>query len=553
MSIPKEPRQMMINMMYLVLTALLALNVSAEILNAFHVVNQGISNSNTAVDSKNTKSMASFQKELEIQGAKVQPFLDKANKVQTIVNTLIKSLEGYKGDIIKACGGWNDKSGVHHDDGAWTPDKGELEDDRNLDGATRVMIEEGNGEKLKKAIEDARNQILALIDDPAMKKQFEGQLPLKIDAPHPTEDNPNPEWVETNFHMVPTIAAMTLLNKFENDAKNSESQILDFLLKSINAKDQKFDKMAAKVIAPTSYIMSGTEYKADIFVAAYNSTANPTVIIGGLNANAKKDENGNYMETKDNPVSGGHNIDVVDGMGKFTTIGGGEGEQHYSGAIMITGPDGTPTYYPFESDYMVAKGSVVISPDNLNLIYAGIDNPFSISVPGFAAENIIATASAGSFSSTGKGKYKINVPQNQVGKDLTISVSVKMQDGTTKPIGSQKFVVKRVPDPKSALNGKTDIESMTTGEIKVTQGIGAVLVDFYFQGIKFTVTSFQAVYIPKRQDYKTFDNKGATWNSTVKGWIDGCHPGDQFVFRQIKASGTDGSTRTLNQIAIQIK
>jgi len=288
MSIPKEPRQMMINMMYLVLTALLALNVSAEILNAFHVVNQGISNSNTAVDSKNTKSMASFQKELEIQGAKVQPFLDKANKVQTIVNTLIKSLEGYKGDIIKACGGWNDKSGVHHDDGAWTPDKGELEDDRNLDGATRVMIEEGNGEKLKKAIEDARNQILALIDDPAMKKQFEGQLPLKIDAPHPTEDNPNPEWVETNFHMVPTIAAMTLLNKFENDAKNSESQILDFLLKSINAKDQKFDKMAAKVIAPTSYIMSGTEYKADIFVAAYNSTANPTVIIGGLNANAKK-------------------------------------------------------------------------------------------------------------------------------------------------------------------------------------------------------------------------------------------------------------------------
>lgn len=553
MSIPKEPRQMMINMMYLVLTALLALNVSAEILNAFHVVNQGITNSNNAVDSKNSKSMAAFQKELDVQGDKAKPFYDKAVQTKQIVDGLIKTIESYKDQIVVACGGWNDKSGVHHAEGGWSPDKGELEDDRNLDGCTLVMIEQGNGDKLKKAIEDARAKLLALIDDPAKKKEFENQLPIRIDPPRATEDNPIPEWVETNFHMVPTIAAMTLLNKFQNDARNSESQIVDYLLSQINAKDFKFDKMAAKVIAPTSYIMQGTEYKADIFVAAYNSTANPTVIVGGLNSNATKDENGNYLETKNNPVTGGNNIDVVDGMGKYTTTGGGEGLQHYTGAVMVMGPDGTPTYYPFESEYMVAKGSVVISPDNLNLIYAGIDNPFSISVPGFAAENIVATASAGSFSMTGKGKYKINVPQSQVGKDLTISVSVKMQDGTTKQIGSQKFVVKRVPDPKSALNGKTDLESMTTGEIKVTQGIGAILVDFYFQGIKFTVTSFQAVYIPKRQDYKTFDNKGNTWNGTVKGWIDGCHPGDQFVFRQIKASGTDGSSRTLNQIAIQIK
>jgi hypothetical protein len=551
MSIPKEPRQMMINMMYLVLTALLALNVSAEILNAFHVVNEGIVNSNISVDNKNAKAMEAFQSSMEKDAAKTKPWMDKANAIKDESEKIIKEIDEITDEIVKQTGGWTDEAGNHFDTG-WSSEKGHLADEKNLDVSTRLMVEEKKGYELQDKLIELRKKIIDMIEDPVKKKEIEAQLPLNVppkDQMFKNAEGQSKDWVNMNFHMIPTIAAITLLNKFKNDIKNSESMMIDYFLQQINAKDFKFDKLTARVIAPTSYVMQGQKYTADIFVAAFNSTQNPEVIIGPLNANAKKDPDGGFLETKENPVNGGKTIEVKGGMGKYEVAASGEGEQKYSGAVKVVGPDGTPTYYPFEAAYTSAKGSAVVSSDNLNIIYAGVPNPFSVSVPGFSADKVTATANVGSFTGS-KGKYVANMAATDIGKKVTITVTVDDQ-GTKKTIGSSEFLIKRIPDPQAVVAGKFE-GSIKTGELKSTPGVIAQLKDFYFQGVTFNITSFEFIFIAKRQDPWIAANTGMKWSPEILSKIQGAKPGDQIIIRSIKAKGPDGQTRSLNPISLTI-
>jgi hypothetical protein len=559
MSIPKEPRQIMINLMYLVLTALLALNVSAEILHAFHVVNSGLSVSSAAITSKNNQTFAAFEEQYKNDAQRTGPFLEKAKKVKVFSDQTFNDIEELKREIITESGGIKNVETQEEMDVKSMPvsdlmRQGELFDDRNLEVSTNLMINKGKGDELKAKINKLRSDLLAQVDNPQDRKNLESQL--SVNAVDPTEkvDGVLKSWSVTNFEMVPTIAALTLLSKYQNDIRNSEDLIVEYLFKQVNAKTVVVDRILAKVIAPSSYIMAGQQYKADIFVAAYSSTVNPEVYVGPLNYSvAQKDESGNFKEITENPVSGGgKKIEVVDGMGKYSSVAGGEGIQKYSGAVMVQGPDGKPRYYPFESEYQTAKGSVVVSSDNLNIIYAGIPNPFSISVPGFPADKVNASATQGTFSKAGSGKYSAVMPASLVNQKVSVNVSVALEGGS-RQIGSQEFVIKRIPDPIAAINGTITEGDIPTSTLKAVPGIGAVLRDFYFQGVRFDVTSFECVYIPKRQDARIEQNSGAKFNSKVAAFIQGCKPGDQIIFRKIRAVGPDKSPRNLNSIPLQIK
>jgi len=297
-------------------------------------------------------------------------------------------------------------------------------------------------------------------------------------------------------------------------------------------------------------VMSGQEYKADIFVAAFNSTSDPVVIVGPLNGNAKKDPaTGEYIETNENPVSGGREIDVKGGMGRYSVVAGGEGEQTYTGAVKVAGPTGD-IYYPFESKYTSAKGSAVISSDNLNIIYAGVPNPFTVSVPGFPSDKVMATATGGSFSGS-KGKFTANMPASMIGKEVTINVSVQ-QEGGNKSIGSQVYKVKRIPDPVAKVAGRFEGD-ISNGEAKAAPGVNATLQDFYFQGVTFTVSSFDFIYIAKRQDPYIKSNGGWQFGPEAKAKLAGAKPGDQIIMRNIKAKGPDGTVRSLNPVTLTLK
>ncbi len=562
MSIPKEPRQMMINMMYLVLTALLALNVSAEILNAFHVVNKGMSVSNAATDRKTDATMADFKAQLAIDKDKTTPWMNKAQDATDIVAKMNKQVTRYMELLVEKSGGWVEvdktgKEGAHHKDGKWDSDKGRLEDDRNLEAGSVYMYEQKRADSLRKAIIATRNQLLGLLkDEPAaIQTSFSQNLPLQ----EPSEKMKNPEgeeksWEEGNFEMVPTIACLTILNKFQNDAKNSQAQLMDYFYNRIYGKTQKVDVFVAKVIAPSSYILQGQDYKADIFVAAYSSSVQPTVYIGGLNGNAKKDptdkDGKTYLPTAENPVSGSNTLPIEGGMGKFTQKASGQGEQKYSGAVMVPDPTGKPIYYPFEASYTSAAAAAIVSSDNLNIIYAGIPNPFHVSVPGFSSDKVSASVSEGSFTGA-KGAYTANMASTMVGKKVTVRVVVDDQ-GNKKQIGQgQEFVVKRIPDPVAMVAGRFD-GTIHTGELKASPGPIATLKDFYFEGVKFAITSYTFVFIAKRQDPFIKQNTGLAWSADAMNKLKDAHPGDFILIKDIRAKGPDGTTRNLNTISLQI-
>lgn len=546
-AIPREPRQIMINMMYLVLTALLALNVSAEILNAFHTVHQGISNSNDAIENKNSKTMDAFQKQVGIDSAKALPFYNRAMKAQALSDEVYNNISLYMDSLVVGSGGWVDKSGIRHTKG-WTEDAGILHDESNLDVATRIMVEKGGGYVLQKEIKNLRVQLLSLIDNPKARADLDNQMPLKIQDEIRNPEGDIKDWTNTNFNMVPTIASVTILSKFQNDVRNSESQVISYLFSRIGAKDIPLDKAIARVIAPTSYVMAGQEYKADIFVAAFSSTINPEVYVGSLNQSiAKKDQGGDYIETTQNPIiGGGTKLKVVNGMGKYDLTAGGNGIQNYSGAVMIKGSDGTPRYYPFDGQYQVAQGSFVVSPDAMNVFYIGVDNPTSVSVPGFPADKVFASITQGSITG-GNGKYTVRVVTQG---SANVTVSVKMPDGSTKVMGAAPFRVKPIPDPTPRV-GNLIPGTVNAGLFKAQQAVLAYLDNFVFN-VQFPVIAFDLTYVARGQDGVQDHSVGGGFTSLMQGWLAKAKPRDFFYFENVTVKGPDGVLRKLPAISYKL-
>ena len=266
MALPKEPRQKMINVMYIVLTALLALNVSNEVLNAFRTVNQSIKRSNDAITDKNQITYDQFIKQMENDPQKVKPLKDKADAVKKMSQVAYNDIETIKQRIVTQSGGRDENGNIRGED--------------NLDAATRVMENKGEGPKLKKELEGLRQKYLSYVD-PSKRADFAKTLPLKMDIPHTNNPENKNNWTAFYFDMTPSIAAVTMLSKFQNDIKNAESLVIDELLREINANDIKFDKFAAIVSSKSSYVMKGQPFEAQVRVGAYSSTVSPVITVNG--------------------------------------------------------------------------------------------------------------------------------------------------------------------------------------------------------------------------------------------------------------------------------
>jgi gliding motility-associated protein GldM len=547
MSIPKEPRQQMINMMYLVLTALLALNVSAEILNAFKLVKDGLHTSNEAIEGKNTATMASFQKSMENDPKKTGPFFEDAQKVRTMTSEFITYVDEIETQLIKESGEYEDA------------EKTELKGKKNVDVTTRLMVDKKKGAELKDKISELKNNLVNL---PSLKNLGDAEreevlrnLTLNADF------DPNSKsvkrlgkktWEDYNFGRVPVIAVVTLLEKFKGDAKNSEAAILDKLYSKIDAASYKFDELSAKVIAPTSYILAGAEYTADIFVSATSSTQNPEVFIGRFNNQVKLGANGKLetVKTEQMPLADGYQtLKVEAGYGKFSDKTSSLGVKEVTGAVRVKKPQGDGfEYFPFKFEYTVAQAGVVVSPDKMNVFYIGVDNPVSISVPGFPAEKVTASISSGTIASAGAGgKYTVKV--TQPGK-ANVTVSAKQLDGSTKAMGAVEFRVKRVPDPIAKIADQPG-GSISASKFKVQRGMIAVLENFDFD-IRFQIVGFEMTYGAKRQDLVSARTNAPLFDSKMLDFINRAKPGDVFYFDDIKAKGPDGTTRKLPSIAFKL-
>jgi gliding motility-associated protein GldM len=514
-----SPRQRMINMMYLVLTAMLALNVSAEILKAFAMINKSLEETSQSVGQKNEALYKAFDDRMEKEPGKAKANYDKAQIIRKQTKVLLKFVQDTKNEMIDLGGNQNQK--VDERDFKFEGGARRVVDDGNVDISSRVLVNpEGKspkGLKFKELINEYRATISKMISKSDRKK-----IKLYLDEAKDFDagNGVRKNWLQSNFGEMPLSGVITLLSKYESDIRNTETEVISYLLSQIDAASYKFDKVEAKVVARSSYVLTGQDYEADILLVAYDS-----------------------RQDLDIRLEGGSQVPVEAGMGKLKVRATSEGERKWGGFINVVSPTtGELTRYPFSSAYTVARPAAVVSPDKMNVLYVGVDNPVSISAPGVVPENIVPGISGGGTITGSKGKYIVRV--NSPGMNVNIDVRGKSVDGKgSQMLGSTLFRVKAVPDPQATIGGLTP-GTVSVSQFKAQGGMIANLKDFDFD-MRFDVISFRMLYFAARKDVEPLANTGAIYNAKLQQIIRNSKAGDRFIFDEVKVVGPDKITRKL--------
>ncbi|MBL0102645.1 MAG: gliding motility protein GldM [Bacteroidetes bacterium] len=538
-----SPRQKMINMMYLVLTALLALNVTKEVINAFVTINESVVLSKNNLDKKNQNTYAAFAQAMSNDPVKYKSVNDRAMNVKKAADDLNNYIEGLKTRLVRESDQIDPKDP--------TPTLPDMERKDDYDTPTHIMIgaddhtgKGGAADSLRQKLIAFKGLIVKNAPDGTQadyKKQLDNLL--NTEDPKKGEDGKR-TWELMSFYHNPVVATVALLSKFQSDIRTAESQVTDNLLASVDANIIKLDKLNAKVIANSTVVTIGSEYQADVFLSATSSTMAPEVYIGATWDSVAKQVRGG--STTPLPVEGGY--------AKFSARPGSEGEQKWSGVIRVKKPDGTYDGYPFQASYVAQKPNSVVSAEKMNVLYIGVDNPMAISVPGVPNNQVrVSIEGAGGSlkpnSTAGAGHYMANVTTTGQCK---VKVTAEI-GGKQLPMGEFVYRVKRVPDPVASISNSKG------GTInKNTLKAGAlvpVLENFDFE-MFFKITGFKATVIRKRADPLEFTGEGNQLTSAMRDAIEKCSAGDRVIFEYIKAKMANNATdptRSLTGITFTIQ
>lgn len=502
MALPKEPRQKMINLMYLVLTALLALNVSSEILNAFKVVDASLQNSSSNLAVANSTLYKSLTEKLADPKTeeKAKIWEPKAEQAKKLSDDLNAYLDGLKNELKKA-------SDLTIVDG-----KESFKED-NLDAATRLFDTQGKGKELEAKLAAYRKAMLDI--DPEIRTKFEKTLPIDVDPPT-GQDGTKKDFTNAYFHMTPTVAGLTLLSKFQNNVKNAENQVVTFCHEQIGAVKVKFDKTGVLVGQSSNYIMPGQEVVITAGIGAYSSAAQPKISIGGASA------------------------PVVDGKATYKISASGAGPHTVPVSVTYLDQDGVSQTKTENVEYTVGTpGGAAIMLDKMNVFYIGVPNPITIS-SGSGWDKTKVTPGGCSLSGS-NGKFVVTVSG---GTAASISVAA---DGKSSKFD---FRVKNIPDPIGMV-GPSKGGRIQSNIFKAQDFLRAELLNFDFDA-RFNVTG-STVYFAGAG----FTSSGGVQTGSItsgslapiKNKMELCKPGSTVTFDDLKVVGPDGRTRTIPPVS----
>ncbi|MEZ4720650.1 MAG: gliding motility protein GldM [Flavobacteriales bacterium] len=540
----ETPRQKMIGMMYLVLTALLAMNVSKDILDAFVIINDGIVVTNKNFMAKNQFTYNLFEKAKANDPGKVKEFYDKAFRAKGLADALYEHIEELKKYLIAHTGGYESIEAVPHDS---LFELKNVDSKDNYDIPTHILIgsDPGNpidgehtAKELRGLIDEFKNDLLFLFDDEAERDAL--QLGLSTED-FGMKNGTFESWETGNFDHVPLAATVTALSKIQSDIRNAEADIIKALYRNISADDFKFDTLAAKVIPRSNYVIQGDSFVADVFVAAFSTTQDPRM---RLASEFDKETGMPVYENFDQLDSS--NIRIVNGMARYAIPASSEGLKEWGGVIQIKAPDGSWASYkvPMQT-YTVAKPALVVSPTAMNVFYRGLENPVEVSVPGVPTEKLEISISNASKSGT-NGNFKVKPGS---GSECVVTVSAEI-NGKKQNFGKKEFRVKNVPDPKPYFGGKTGSENIPMRDLVAAPGVIAKMENFEFD-LRFDIVSYQVSATIKGNVVEQAC-QGPQLTSNAKQIIGALKSGQKVYIEKIKAKGPDGTLRDLGTIALKV-
>lgn len=527
----ETPRQKMIGMMYLVLTALLALNVSKQILDAFVVVNESMEVTNTNFSQKLDNTYLKFKIQYQLNPNKVGPYWEKAQKAQQLSRQLEMYIDSIKHVVIKE----TDK--LETMDEAKKLELRNAKRKDNYDAPTRFFIgsspdgSAGEAKKLREKIEAYKKQMLDLVD-PKYRNTI--KIGLNTEGPFYDADGQKQNWEMHNFYRTILAATVTILNKIKAEVYNAEFDVVNNLYSAIDATNFKFDRIAAKVIPKSNYVFLGEEYQAEIIVAAYDTKQVPDVryVMGSDSLSPANFDKATQIEG-------------ADGVVTLKLSGTGEGLKKYAGMIKVVSPLGDTMTFHFKSEFIVAKPALNISPTKMNVFYVGVDNPISISVPG-GPERIAPSVSVGKIRQDGKDWVVYDLPKGV--KDAVVTVNAVFS-GKTKNMGKYTARLKRVLDPIAKIGGKNEGYISKSLLLASPYLIPEMPVGFDFD-LKYTVISFTFV-TETSGDITEVKVQGNRLTPDIVKMISGAKKNKRIWFEDISVRGPDGD-RNIAAISLKV-
>ena len=545
----ETPRQKMIAMMYLVLTALLALNVSKEILDAFLVVNNSMESTNESLTAKIQEEYAQFKNQYDMNPNKVGPYWERAKNVRNEAIDLINYLDYIKYKLVEVNEGKDSLeimslyyvdtviNGVHKKvlDLASVPTK-----DKYNETTFYLIREYQNGEayNMSKKMQVYRDTVLNIMGLPWNSTKV-GLITNMEGYSYSNAGGVKQDWEEYNFYHTILAADITIINRIISEVRSAEFNALNYLYASVSEKDFKFDQIAAKVIPKSTYVFKGQKYEAEVLVAAYDS---------------KTQINSKYIRgtTKWNEANIGKATTVEGKDGKITLefATSKEGLQKYAGVIELRDPvTDQIVQYDYNGSYFVAPPSLTVAPLKMNVFYIGVDNPVSISAAGLSKDQINPVISMGKLKKNGD-EWIVRIDKKPKGVNTaTVSASAEI-DGERMALGKSEFRVKRVPSPSAEIAGLTDGQ-IDKNVLLANNAIIPNQKDFEFD-IYFIINSYTFATI-MNGDWVQKNIKGNMFTDEVNKIIRNGKRKQKFFFEKIQATGPDGSIRSLNPVNLELK
>jgi hypothetical protein len=540
-----SPRQKMINMMYLVLIALLALNVSKEIIKAFNLMENSLNTSTKNLEAKNELALKAIKAEDKPDAKAAAVLAEEAKKIS---DGFLKQINSVKADLEANTDGRKD------DDPDAMLVKGGLAElvmgDNMEVHSNYFLLEKGNerrdgkafefnpsgkmrGEAVFDLINKARLDLLAVLDKAAKDPYLGGRddkgytknllLKTKEDLSKKTsliaenqkdQDGQTREWVSMYLEHSPLAGVFALLSKYQNDARALESEITTKLAESVNASKIKFDKTMAVISTPSSAVLQGQTYEADLILAAYDSKSDLKI------------------------TAGGSAVEVKEGVGKYKVTASSPGEFTYKVQIAVPQPGGGTELKEAEGKYTVFPPIAAISADELNVFYVGLDNPISVAVAGVDSRNVAVSASAANLVNVGAGRYKALIPTRR-GNECIISVVAKMGDGRSVSMGSKRFRIRNVPKPVFRAGGIAFDRPVPLSNLRIQTNAIALLENFVYEGVKFQIQSFTFIGIGRTGPKKV--NCTGSSLAPIQGILSNMRSGEFVMFTDIRAIGPGGA------------
>ncbi|MAN59491.1 MAG: gliding motility protein GldM [Flavobacteriaceae bacterium] len=449
-----SPRQKMINLMYLVFIAMLALNMSKEVLSAFGLLNERLAESNNATEARNAAFMQSLQTKASDQPEQYSDLYTDAQQIDALSEELDTYIAQLKDEMMATV-----KEDEQQD--YEVQDKADFLDQKMFAGDD---LSEAGKEFVAK-IDAYREGMLALVDNPSIESDIQSKFETQ---PVERGDGVTLDWLKYHFEGFPLVASRTKLTQLQNDIKTTKSEVLQTMLAGEQASALALSNYNSFMNVSKSAFYSGENFNGEIILGRTDPNTVP-----------KRAE----LTLDGRKLVQGKDYTFVGGKVQLNVNAGSPGDHKIEGTLYY-GEDGDETEVAVSTGFATISmpNAAVISADKMNVVYRGVDNPMTVSIPGIPDNKV--NASAPGLSKVSGSNY---VMRPGSGRTVTITATGTLPDG--KPISTPaEFRIKDIPAPVGAVRGETGIVRMQREGLEKST-ISAVLEDFDFD-LDLQVTGF---------------------------------------------------------------